>query len=257
LEADFTPTGTQCKPFQSFQVTNMRVSTMLALAFCTAILAPTVSAQGVYTERGFGAELGFETGGDSPSSFDGGFGYVLNRLFEAGVNILHTSHPDDQADVSYLYITPRVRFYGVRQTESVPVTAWVEGHYNFISLSGDDAEGGSADGYGVSVGATRAFEAGANLGIRPILSVALTKFHEEYEYDAGEGTQIWEFDSNPVYVTFAIQASAGVGANTLYGGPVLRWSSAGGTETDAGETTEYDTSTDTQFGLRVGLVIGR
>ncbi len=226
----------------------MRMIRILPLAFCTFLVVGTAQSQGIFTERGIGAEIGLDTGGDSPTTIGGGIGYVVNRLFEAGLDVARSEHSDAEEDWNYLYVTPRVRFYPVRQNDSVPVTAFVGVHYHFVSLSGDATEGASANGYGVELGATRAFTAGENLGVHPMVSLIVSKWHEEQEYDFGFGTELWEYDSTPIYVTVGAFLSAGVGGAKLYGGPLVIYSS---------ESSDGETYTDTQFGFRVGGVLNK
>jgi len=209
----------------------MRLSTMLALAFCTAILAPTASAQGIYTERGFGAELGYQSG-DHASDVNVGIGYTANRLFEAGLSLARESY--DGSDGNRTYITPRVRGYFVRQGDDIPVTAWGEAHYHFVSIS-DAPDDYSESGWGIGIGAAGSFAASA-LAITPMVGLAYTG------YTASYGDE--DFTVNPFLINLAVYASGSVGPGTLYGGPVLVMET--GDDVDS-----------TQFGFRIGMVVSK
>lgn len=219
------------------------------------LAAPVVSAQqGLLTDRGFGAELGFaSTDGTSELGVD--LGYVVNKMIEAGFGITREHH--DEWDWTNLYFTPRVRVYPVRQGDSMPVTLYAEGHYHFISVSADDFEDVSASGWGIGVGATHALTGGERLRIMPYASIAYTGYTEEYDYDMtgfkrGADAATYEETWNPIVFKLGVYGSVGVGSKQVYAAPFVEIRTSG---SDSDFEGEDDTST--YVGLRIGLVLDR
>lgn len=210
----------------------MRQTILPILTIALLAVVSSASAQGLYTEQGFGGELGFQSG-DHTSNVGVALGYAVNRIFEAGIGIERESY--DGSDGNKTYFTPRVRGYFMRQGESTPVTVYGEGHYHFVSVS-DAPDGYSESGWGIGAGAARSFMAGDVLSITPIGSVMYSGYTYGFDGD--------EFTSNPFLITVAVYGSAAVGPGTLYGGPVFY------TETGDGESFS-------QFGLRLGMVVDR
>lgn len=206
-----------------------RLSVIVALAFLTA---PAALAQGIYTERGFAVELGYQSG-DNASSFGGAVGYAVNRIFEAGLGVERESY--DGSDANRTYITPRVRGYFARQGESMPVTIFGEGHYHFVSVS-EAPDDWSESGWAVGLGAAHSLAASEALAITPIVSVMYSGYTIEFMGDSNT--------SNPFLINVALYASGAVGPGTLYGGPLYY-------------TATEDGDSFSQFGVRLGMVFNQ
>jgi hypothetical protein len=216
----------------------MRHARLLAAALTMILLTPSAYAQqGLFTERGFGGEIGYQTG-DNVSSYGLDLGYAVNRIFEAGLGLQRQSV--DGSDIKSTYITPRVRGYFLRQNPSMPVSVWGEAKYHFVSYSGDGSDNLSGSGWGIGVGAAHAIAAGETLRIQPFASLAYTE--EEVEIDGGVATIT--VTSNPLLITAGAHIAGAMGPGTVYGAPFVQiW-------TEDGNST-------TQIGVKIGLVLNQ
>jgi len=118
------------------------------------VAASSAQAQGMYVERGWGAE-GVYLLAEGEHTLEAHLGYVPMGLFDVG--IFMERYARDNEALKYYGVGPRVTVYPIRQSESLPVTVAGRAWYSKQFLSGTDvdqieASDGEASQYSWSAG---------------------------------------------------------------------------------------------------------